>query len=170
MIEIYNVSVLFQGNLSDLGKLLMQGAFQVWMEDKKTKIKDIRFKPMQRHVFLYEKRFLFCKKKDVPIHAEKASYIFKTDLQVRTSEFKVPSLTFMWSESESESILFEPRHLNTIIQYILFLNKKLKRPCGIIKPQVIMQVCLRLNKQNLQDFQMNHCSKCLAMSIYIMAL
>jgi hypothetical protein len=67
----------YPGELSDLGKLLMQGSFNVWMEDKKTKIKDIRFKAMQRHVFLYEKRFLFCKKKD---DVQSDSYIFKNEL------------------------------------------------------------------------------------------
>lgn len=30
-----DVTVMFQGNLSDLGKLLMQGSFNVWTDHKK---------------------------------------------------------------------------------------------------------------------------------------
>ena len=60
----------------------MQGAFHVWTAHKKDKIRDIRFKPMQRHIFLYEKMVLFCKKKDDPQHVEKAAYIFKNTLDV----------------------------------------------------------------------------------------
>ena len=76
------VYVGYQGNLADLGKLLMQGSFSVWTEHKKDKIKDLRFKPMQRHIFLYEKMILFCKKKDDPQSAEKAGYIYKSCLAV----------------------------------------------------------------------------------------
>ncbi|XP_043753582.1 proto-oncogene DBL isoform X1 [Cervus elaphus] len=54
------------GNLNELGKMIMQGAFSVWIGHKKgtTKMKDFaRFKPMQRHLFLYEKAIVFCKKR-----------------------------------------------------------------------------------------------------------
>nr|XP_025131981.1 proto-oncogene DBL isoform X5 [Bubalus bubalis] len=54
------------GNLNELGKMIMQGAFSVWMGHKKgtTKMKDFaRFKPMQRHLFLYEKAVIFCKRR-----------------------------------------------------------------------------------------------------------
>ncbi|XP_021569972.1 proto-oncogene DBL isoform X2 [Carlito syrichta] len=54
------------GNLNELGKMIMQGAFSVWIEHKKgaTKMKDFaRFKPMQRHLFLYEKAVVFCKRR-----------------------------------------------------------------------------------------------------------
>lgn len=56
----------YVGNLSDLGKMIMQGAFSVWTGHKKgaTKMKDFaRFKPMQRHLFLYEKAIVFCKRR-----------------------------------------------------------------------------------------------------------
>ena len=61
----------------------MQGSFSVWTEHKKDKIKDLRFKPMQRHVFLYEKLVLFCKKREDPQHVEKATYTYKSSLEVR---------------------------------------------------------------------------------------
>ncbi|XP_047572171.1 proto-oncogene DBL isoform X11 [Lutra lutra] len=54
------------GNLNELGKMIMQGAFSVWTGHKKgaTKMKDFaRFKPMQRHLFLYEKAIVFCKRR-----------------------------------------------------------------------------------------------------------
>ncbi|XP_054551508.1 proto-oncogene DBL isoform X2 [Talpa occidentalis] len=54
------------GNLNELGKMIMQSAFSVWIGHKKgaTKMKDFaRFKPMQRHLFLYEKAIIFCKRR-----------------------------------------------------------------------------------------------------------
>jgi len=77
----------FQGNLSDLGRLLMQGSFSVWTEHKKghAKVKDLaRFKPMQRHLFLHEKALLFCKRREENGEGyEKApSYSFKHSLSV----------------------------------------------------------------------------------------
>lgn len=83
-------SFLSQGNLSELGKLLMQGSFSVWTEHKKghAKVKDLaRFKPMQRHLFLHEKALLFCKRREENGEGyEKApSYSFKHSLSVSTS-------------------------------------------------------------------------------------
>uniref|UniRef100_A0A3Q4BVV7 Uncharacterized protein n=1 Tax=Mola mola TaxID=94237 RepID=A0A3Q4BVV7_MOLML len=77
----------FEGNLSDLGKLLMQGSFSVWTEHKKghAKVKDLaRFKPMQRHLFLHEKALLFCKRREENGEGyEKApSYSFKHSLNM----------------------------------------------------------------------------------------
>jgi len=79
---------LFQGNLNELGKLLMQGSFNVWTDHKKghSKVKDLaRFKPMQRHLFLHEKAVLFCKKREENGEGyEKApSYSYKHSLNVR---------------------------------------------------------------------------------------
>nr|XP_044996201.1 proto-oncogene DBL isoform X4 [Jaculus jaculus] len=54
------------GNLNELGKMVMQGGFSVWIGHRKgaTKMKDLaRFKPMQRHLFLYEKAVVFCKRR-----------------------------------------------------------------------------------------------------------
>lgn len=78
-----------QGNLSELGKLLMQGSFNVWTDHKKghSKVKDLaRFKPMQRHLFLYNKMLLFCKKREETTDGHEkpsASYSFKHSLKVR---------------------------------------------------------------------------------------
>ncbi|PWA16108.1 hypothetical protein CCH79_00016827, partial [Gambusia affinis] len=75
------------GNLSELGKLLMQGSFNVWTDHKKghSKVKDLaRFKPMQRHLFLYDKMLLFCKKREENTegHEKTPSYSFKHSLKM----------------------------------------------------------------------------------------
>ncbi|KAK7127927.1 hypothetical protein R3I93_020490 [Phoxinus phoxinus] len=77
----------FEGNLNDLGKLLMQGSFNVWTDHKKghSKVKDLaRFKPMQRHLFLYHKILLFCKKREETSdgHEKSPSYSFKHSLKM----------------------------------------------------------------------------------------
>ncbi|XP_027632011.1 guanine nucleotide exchange factor DBS isoform X2 [Tupaia chinensis] len=77
----------YDGNLSDLGKLLMQGSFSVWTDHKRghTKVKELaRFKPMQRHLFLHEKAVLFCKKREESGEGyEKApSYSYKQSLNM----------------------------------------------------------------------------------------
>lgn len=65
----------------------MQGSFNVWTDHKKghNKVKDLaRFKPMQRHLFLYTKMLLFCKKREENTdgHEKTASYSFKNSLKV----------------------------------------------------------------------------------------
>ncbi|XP_062865453.1 guanine nucleotide exchange factor DBS isoform X3 [Trichomycterus rosablanca] len=77
----------YEGNLNELGRLLMQGSFSMWTEHKKghAKVKDLaRFKPMQRHLFLHEKALLFCKKREESGEGyEKApSYSFKHSLNM----------------------------------------------------------------------------------------
>lgn len=66
---------------------MMQGSFNVWTDHKKghNKVKDLaRFKPMQRHLFLYTKMLLFCKKREENTdgHEKTASYSFKNSLKV----------------------------------------------------------------------------------------
>ncbi|PIK52112.1 putative guanine nucleotide exchange factor DBS, partial [Apostichopus japonicus] len=74
----------FQGNLGEQGKLLMQGSLFIWVENKKSRhtLKDIRQKKMQRHVFLYEKMILFCKKRRD--FKDKTCYAFKHSIKVPT--------------------------------------------------------------------------------------
>uniref|UniRef100_H0V197 MCF.2 cell line derived transforming sequence n=1 Tax=Cavia porcellus TaxID=10141 RepID=H0V197_CAVPO len=66
--SMYQISINgYVGNLNDLGKMVLQGGFSVWIGHRKgaTKMKDFaRFKPMQRHLFLYEKAVIFCKRRN----------------------------------------------------------------------------------------------------------
>ncbi|XP_037316770.2 proto-oncogene DBL isoform X3 [Pungitius pungitius] len=57
----------YEGDICELGRVLMQGSFSVWIGHKKgpTRMKELaRFKPMQRHLFLYERALLFCKRRE----------------------------------------------------------------------------------------------------------
>ncbi|XP_053404397.1 guanine nucleotide exchange factor DBS-like isoform X2 [Mercenaria mercenaria] len=80
--SMYEVSIVgFPGNLADLGKLLMQGNFNCSTEHKHEKIRDIRFKPMHRHLFLYEKAILMCKRKEDAQNGDRDVYSFKNMLR-----------------------------------------------------------------------------------------
>ncbi|XP_052004910.1 guanine nucleotide exchange factor DBS-like isoform X1 [Xyrauchen texanus] len=102
----------YEGNLGDLGRLLMQGSFSVWAEHKRGHVKVMelaRFKPMQRHLFLHEKALLFCKRREESGEGyEKApSYSFKQELSMSaigiTEHAKGDSKKFeIWSSSRDE--------------------------------------------------------------------
>lgn len=75
----------------------MQGSFSVWISHKRgpTRMKELaRFKPMQRHLFLYERALLFCKRREE--HGDGGdktpSYSFKHCLKVGRSLHTYPSL------------------------------------------------------------------------------
>lgn len=107
----------YEGNLSDLGRLLMQGSFSVWTEHKKghAKVKDLaRFKPMQRHLFLHEKALLFCKRREENGEGyEKApSYSFKHSLSMSavgiTENAKGDNKKFeIWCNSREEVFIVQ---------------------------------------------------------------
>lgn len=103
--------LLPQGNMTELGKLLMQGSFSVWTEHKKghAKVKDLaRFKPMQRHLFLHEKALLFCKRREENGEGyEKApSYSFKQSLNVSTALLRSSLLIYSYGQSVSLAVFF----------------------------------------------------------------
>jgi len=66
-----------QGDLSSLGRLMMQGELEVWSDKKKERL--------PRHVFLYEKCFLLCKKKrdELAQTTDGHVYSYKLSIQVR---------------------------------------------------------------------------------------
>ena len=66
----------------------MQGSFNVWTEHKREKIKDIRLRPMQRHLFLYEKAVLLCKRKEDTQNGDKDVFSFKNMLRVSELSWK----------------------------------------------------------------------------------
>ncbi|KAF5275360.1 hypothetical protein FQR65_LT04188 [Abscondita terminalis] len=69
----------FPVDLSQQGDLLLQGSFSVWTENKKDL--KLRLKPMQRHIFLYQKAVLFCKPTNKTTH-NKSMYHFKHYLKM----------------------------------------------------------------------------------------
>ncbi|NWH83815.1 MCF2 protein, partial [Aegithalos caudatus] len=95
--SMHQISITgYDGDLSELGKVLMQGSFSVWTGHRKgpTKMKDLaRFKPMQRHLFLYEKALVFCKKREEhgDGYDKTSSYSFKHFLKVRS--LNVPGMS-----------------------------------------------------------------------------
>ncbi|XP_038604571.1 proto-oncogene DBL isoform X2 [Tachyglossus aculeatus] len=86
--SMHQISITgYDGDINDLGKILMQGSFSVWIGHRKgaTKMKDLaRFKPMQRHLFLYEKAIMFCKKREEhgDGYDKTSSYSFKHYLKM----------------------------------------------------------------------------------------
>lgn len=75
----------YQGDLSQLGRVLMQGGFSVWISHKRAavRMKEMaRFKPMQRHLFLYEHALLFCKRRDEDTPDRTPFYSFKSCLRM----------------------------------------------------------------------------------------
>jgi len=63
----------------------MQGSFSVWLEQKKDRrLYNLQFKPMSRHIFLYERAILFCKQKEDSQNMKgKVLYTFKSIIQVK---------------------------------------------------------------------------------------
>ncbi|XP_035221623.1 guanine nucleotide exchange factor DBS-like, partial [Stegodyphus dumicola] len=89
----------FHGCLTDYGQLLLQSPFNVWVENKKDRIKELRFKAHQRYIFLYEGLVLFTKKYG---REESPSYAFKNSL--KTSQI---GLTENMHGSKAEGRKFE---------------------------------------------------------------
>ncbi|XP_062289197.1 proto-oncogene DBL [Scomber scombrus] len=75
----------YQGDLGQLGRVVMQGSFSVWISHKRAavRMKELaRFKPMQRHLFLYDHALLFCKRRDEDNHDRTPFYSFKSCLRM----------------------------------------------------------------------------------------
>uniref|UniRef100_A0A3P8TIX6 MCF.2 cell line derived transforming sequence b n=1 Tax=Amphiprion percula TaxID=161767 RepID=A0A3P8TIX6_AMPPE len=75
----------YQGDLGQLGRVVMQGGFSVWISHKRAavRMKELaRFKPMQRHLFLYEHALLFCKRRDEDNQDRTPCYSFKSCLRM----------------------------------------------------------------------------------------
>ncbi|XP_062279491.1 guanine nucleotide exchange factor DBS isoform X1 [Scomber scombrus] len=125
----------FEGNLSELGKLLMQGSFNVWTDHKKghSKVKDLaRFKPMQRHLFLYDKTLLFCKKRDETTdgHEKTPSYSFKHSLKMSavgiTENVKGDSKKFeVWYNGREEVYIIQAPSMDVKNMWVSEIRKVL---------------------------------------------
>ncbi|KTG43003.1 hypothetical protein cypCar_00005439 [Cyprinus carpio] len=126
----------YEGDLSNLGRVLMQGSFSVWISHKKgpTRVKELaRFKPMQRHLFLHEHALLFCKRREE--HGENAdktpSYSFKHCLKAPTVEVKIA-----WLNKIRKILTNQQKHL-----------KEELCPSAAVSEQMQMSPPLLVNKQ-----------------------
>uniref|UniRef100_A0A8C5ATH1 MCF.2 cell line derived transforming sequence n=1 Tax=Gadus morhua TaxID=8049 RepID=A0A8C5ATH1_GADMO len=137
----------YEGELCELGRVLMQGSFSVWISHKKgpTRMKELaRFKPMQRHLFLYERALLFCKRREE--HGEGCdktpSYSFKHCLKMSavgiTENVKgdVKKFEIWYSGREEVYVIQAPTvevkmtWLNELRRILTSQQKLLKGACG----------------------------------------
>ncbi|XP_069468896.1 proto-oncogene DBL isoform X2 [Ambystoma mexicanum] len=143
----------YDGDINEFGKVLMQGSFSVWTGHKKgpTKMKDLaRFKPMQRHLFLYEKAIVFCKKREEHGYGydKTPSYSFKHFLQMNavgiTENVKGDPRKFeIWYSGREEVYVVQSP---TVDQKMAWLNEI---RTILTKQRELMKV---------EKHQQNHCS------------
>nr|XP_033802216.1 proto-oncogene DBL isoform X2 [Geotrypetes seraphini] len=127
----------YDGDINDLGKVLMQGSFSVWIGHRKgpTKMKDLaRFKPMQRHLFLYEKAIVFCKKREEfgDGHHKTPSYSFKHLLKMNavgiTENVKGDNRKFeIWYSGREEVYVVQAQSIDLKIAWLTEIRKILTR-------------------------------------------
>ncbi|GFY44277.1 guanine nucleotide exchange factor DBS [Trichonephila inaurata madagascariensis] len=85
----------FHGCLTDYGPLLLQSPFNVWVENKKDRIRDLRFKAHHRYIFLYQGLVLFTKKYG---REESPSYAFKNALKIFIVQMQNLYMFFLTSQ------------------------------------------------------------------------
>uniref|UniRef100_A0A8C6KH96 MCF.2 cell line derived transforming sequence n=1 Tax=Nothobranchius furzeri TaxID=105023 RepID=A0A8C6KH96_NOTFU len=123
--SMHQISITgYEGDICALGRVLMQGSFSVWISHKRgpTRMKELaRFKPMQRHFFLYEKALLLCKRREE--HGEgnnkTPSYSFKHCLKMTavgiTENVKGDVKKFeVWYSGREEVYVVQVRCLRTV--------------------------------------------------------
>ncbi|XP_070538296.1 guanine nucleotide exchange factor DBS-like isoform X3 [Ptychodera flava] len=128
----------FDGNLSEQGKLLMQGSFSVWLEHKKNNIRDLRFKPMQRHLFLYEKSVLFCKKRDDDGYMDKTTYSYKNSIKMTeygmTENVKADKKKFeLWCHGRSEVYVIQAPTVEVKTHWVREIRRVLQSQFEVAK-------------------------------------
>ncbi|XP_050389701.2 guanine nucleotide exchange factor DBS isoform X1 [Patella vulgata] len=128
--SMHQVSIVdFNESMSDQGRLLMHASFNVWTDHKKEKLKDLRFKAMRRHVFLYEKSILFCKKREESQH-DGAVYSFKKKIKLSqvglTETVKGDKKKFeLWSRGREEVYIIQAPTLESKEIWIKEIKKVL---------------------------------------------
>ncbi|XP_028838674.1 proto-oncogene DBL isoform X3 [Denticeps clupeoides] len=133
----------YEGELSDLGRVLMQGSFNVWISHKKgaTRMKDLaRFKPMQRHLFLHERALLFCKKREEngEGHDRTASYSFKHCLRMSavgiTENVKADVKKFeIWYSGREEVYLIQAPSVEVKMAWLTEIRKILTNQQRVVQ-------------------------------------
>uniref|UniRef100_A0A6I8NXJ0 MCF.2 cell line derived transforming sequence n=1 Tax=Ornithorhynchus anatinus TaxID=9258 RepID=A0A6I8NXJ0_ORNAN len=142
--SMHQISITgYDGDLTDLGKILMQGSFSVWIGHRKgaTKMKDLaRFKPMQRHLFLYEKAIMFCKKREEhgDGYDKTSSYSFKHYLKMNavgiTENIKGDHRKFeIWYSGREEVYVVQAQTVEMKMAWLNEIRKVLFKQQELIK-------------------------------------
>ncbi|TRY90484.1 hypothetical protein DNTS_012101 [Danionella cerebrum] len=142
----------YEGDLSDLGRVLMQGSFSVWISHKKgtTRVKEMaRFKPMQRHLFLHEHALLFCKRREE--HGENAdktpSYSFKHCLKMSavgiTENVKGDVKKFeIWYSGREEVYVIQAPTVEVKIAWLNEIRKILTNQQKLLKEELCLSAAV----------------------------
>ncbi|XP_068107095.1 proto-oncogene DBL isoform X3 [Hyperolius riggenbachi] len=133
----------YHGDINDLGRILMQGSFSVWITHKKgtTKMKELaRFKPMQRHLFLYERALVFCKRREEhgDGHDKTPSYSFKHFLKMNavgiTENVKGDNRKFeIWYSGREEVYVVQAQTAEQKAAWLQEIRKILTRQRELMK-------------------------------------
>ncbi|NXP61691.1 MCF2 protein, partial [Chloropsis cyanopogon] len=150
--SMHQISITgYDGDLSELGKVLMQGSFSVWTGHRKgpTKMKDLaRFKPMQRHLFLYEKALVFCKKREEhgDGYDKTSSYSFKHFLKMNavgiTENVKGDHRKFeIWYSGREEVYVVQAQTVDLKMAWLNEIRKILFKQQELIKGTFDLFLC-----------------------------
>uniref|UniRef100_A0A8C5WYM8 MCF2 protein n=2 Tax=Laticauda laticaudata TaxID=8630 RepID=A0A8C5WYM8_LATLA len=161
--SMHQISITgYDGDLGELGKVLMQGSFSVWVGHQKgpTKMKDLaRFKPMQRHLFLYEKALVFCKKREehCDSYDKRSSYSFKHFLKMNavgiTENVKGDLRKFeIWYSGREEVYVVQAQTFDLKMTWLNEIRKILFKQQQLIKGKVSSLRKSSRHVQNLDDF------------------
>ncbi|KAM4696962.1 proto-oncogene DBL [Rhinophrynus dorsalis] len=133
----------YNGDINDLGRILMQGSFSVWITHKKgpTKMKELaRFKPMQRHLFLYERALVFCKRREEhgDGHNKTPTYSFKHILKMSavgiTENVKGDNRKFeIWYSGREEVYVVQAQTSDQKLAWLNEIRKILTKQQELIK-------------------------------------
>ncbi|GAB6021133.1 hypothetical protein CHUAL_003765 [Chamberlinius hualienensis] len=143
----------FTGFLSDLGRLLMQGSFSVWSDCKSDRLRDLRLKPMQRHLFLYEKAVLFCKKTGKT--DDQVTYVFKHCLKtsqvgltesLRGSKGEESRKFELWTPGRKEVYIIQAPTMDTKEEWVKEIKGVLMKQFAYLKGENIKQHSSKFRK------------------------
>ncbi|XP_065166036.1 guanine nucleotide exchange factor DBS-like isoform X2 [Atheta coriaria] len=139
----------FPFDLAQQGDLLLQGSFSVWVENKK----DIRLriKPMQRHIFLYQKAMLFCKPSAKNTH-NKNHFQFKHYLKMSqiglTESVKGDGKKFeVWLQARQEVYTIQASTLDQKQEWVNGIKRVLLNQLEELKGEKIKQYTALVHKQ-----------------------
>ncbi|XP_068600096.1 proto-oncogene DBL [Brachionichthys hirsutus] len=153
----------YQGDLSQLGRVVIQGGFSVWISHKRAavRMKELaRFKPMQRHLFLYDHALLFCKRRDEDSSDRTPFYSFKSCLRMSavgvTENVKGDTRKFeLWYSSREVVYIVQAPTLEVKVAWLMEIRKILTER---LKPSQVEDPSLPLSDSALSDSASDMCA------------